>query len=119
MAQFLPDPAELLTAIARLLDDKVLPVVPSDVQHQVRVAGHLAALLAREARLGPDSAAAERAAIERVVGPAGDDAVVAFDEWLRGEVDPAGELAAWEALVAIARADLAICKPGHDRYEGV
>ena len=47
--QFLPDAPELLAAIATLLDEKVLAAVPADLQHQVRVAGHLAALVEREA----------------------------------------------------------------------
>ena len=34
--QFVPEAADLLAAIGKLLDEKVLDVVPPDLQHQVR-----------------------------------------------------------------------------------
>jgi hypothetical protein len=116
--QFLPEAPELLAAIARLLDEKVLPVVPGDLQHQVRVAGHLAALLEREARLGPAAERRERELVAGLLGAASDDPAAQLDDYLRTDDDPAFEARAWEALVEITRADLAICKPGHDSWEG-
>ena len=117
--QFLPAAPELLGAIATLLDTKVLAAVPADLQHQVRVAGHLAALLEREARLGPEAVRRERELIGALLGVDADDPAAALDERLRAGVDDELADRAWEALVAITRDDLAICKPGHDGWEGV
>jgi hypothetical protein len=118
--QFLPAAPELLGAIATLLEDKVLAAVPADLQHQVRVAAHLSRLLEREARLGPEAARRERGLITAVLGHAADDPAAALAERLGSDdVDAAFEARAWEALVQVTRADLAICKPGHDRWEGV
>lgn len=118
--QFLPESADLLGAIATLLDEHVLAVVPSDLQHRVRVAAHLSSLLEREARLGPDAVARERELLNALLDAPTDDPITAVAERLRtGEgVDDAFERQAWEAIVEITRADLAICKPGHDGWEG-
>lgn len=122
MAQFLPESADLLAAIARLLDDQVLAAVPPDLQHKVRVAGNLAKILEREARLGPAAADRERVLVADVLGepldPLDDPAAV-LDARLRAGVDDELADRAWVALVEIARGDLAIAKPGHDGYEGV
>ncbi|MFV0307055.1 MAG: DUF6285 domain-containing protein [Desertimonas sp.] len=122
MAQFLPESADLLAAIAKLLDEQVLAVVPSDLQHRVRVAANLSRILEREARLGPDAVRRERELIEGVLDEALSaerDPAAALAERLRGGVDDALAARAWSALVDITRADLAIAKPGHDVYEGV
>jgi hypothetical protein len=39
-------------------------------------------------------------------------------ERIRADDEPAFQHAVWEALVATAREDLAIAKPGHDAWEG-
>ena len=115
--QYLPDAADLLAAIGDLLDDRVLAAVPPDLQHHVRVAAHLSELLAREAALGDDNTANERRLIAGLLGAEHDDPVAALDDAIgAGDVDL--EVRAWSVLVEIARRDLAICKPGHDAYEG-
>lgn len=122
MAQFLPDAPELLAAIRTLLHDHVLPAVPADLQHRVRVAANLAGILEREARSGRGLEARERDLIGDVVGrdlALDDDAPAQLDEHLRGGVDDAEADRIWQVLVAICRDDLAVCKPGHDAYEGV
>jgi hypothetical protein len=116
--QFVPEAADLLAAIGKLLDEKVLNVVPPDLQHQVRVAAHLSTLLEREARLGPAGAARERELLTGLLGEEVDNPNDALAARLRDGDDEAFEAAAWPALVEIARMDLAIAKPGHDRYEG-
>lgn len=122
MAQFLPDAADLLGAIGRLLDDQVLAVVPADLQHKVRVAGNLAKILERESRLGPAGERREHELVAELLGeplPHDVDPATALDQRLRAGVDDDLAARAWTACVEIARADLAIAKPGHDRYEGV
>lgn len=116
--QFLPDSAELLGAIAKLLDDKVLAAVPPDLQHQVRVAGHLAGLLEREARLGPEAAVRERELLSALLGVDADDPAAAVADRIRTGDDLEFENQCWTALVEITRADLAIAKPGHDGWTG-
>ena len=88
------------------------------LQHQVRVAGHLAALLEREARLGPDAVRRERELIGALLGLDADDPAGALDARLRAGVDDEFAARTWEALVDVTRHDLAICKPGHDSWEG-
>ena len=116
--QFPPDAADLLAAIGRLLDDKVLEAVPPHLQHQVRVAGHLAHLVEREVRLGPENAGRERRMLADLLGADVADPQAALAERIRSGDDAAFEAEAWTALVAITRADLAVAKPGHDAWEG-
>jgi hypothetical protein len=117
--QFPPEAAQLLHAIATLLEDDVLPAVAPELQHRVRVAAHLARLLEREVRLGPDIDARERDALGgRGSGSTTLELAAALADRLRTEDDPAALTRAWTALVAIARDDLSIAKPGYDEWEG-
>ncbi|MFJ4651323.1 DUF6285 domain-containing protein [Nocardia sp. NPDC088792] len=96
--QYRPTATELLTTLAELLEDTLLPALPPELRHQARVGAHLARLLERELRLGPETARREREA--------------------RADLDPADEAELWAALVEIVRADLSIAKPGYDAWEG-
>ena len=114
MSQFPPDAGALLDAVAGVLDE-VLPEVPGDVQHRVRVAAHLTRLVAREVRHGAEAAAVERAALTDLLGADADMATL-VDRLLAGG-DPEFAERAWAALVDITRADLAIAKPGHTDWD--
>jgi hypothetical protein len=116
--QFVPEAADLLAAIGKLLDEKVLNVVPPDLQHQVRVAAHLSTLLEREARLGPAGAAKERELLTGLLGEEVDDPNAVLAARIREGDDESFEARAWPVVVEITKMDLAIAKPGHDRYEG-
>ncbi len=118
--QYRPTTAELLAAVADLLETDVLAAVPADLQHKVRVAANLARVLEREARLEADSLAHERELLTELLGHAGpvDDLRDELARRLRAGSDETFERAAWTALVAVARDDLAIAKPGHDQWEG-
>ena len=119
--QFAPDAPTLLAAIGTLLDEQVLRAVPADLQHQVRVAGHLAKLVERELRLGPAADARERELLAGLLGDEAigvDDPVEAVAARLRERDDLEFERAAWPVLVEIARLDLTVAKPGHDAWEG-
>jgi hypothetical protein len=118
--QYRPTTAELLGSIADLLDDEVLAAVPAVLQHQVRVAANLARILEREAVLSPGALERER---ERLIGLLGHDGELTdlsseLARRLRAGEDASFERDAWKALVATARDDLAIAKPGHDGWEG-
>lgn len=120
--QYEPSAEELLAAIAELLEDEVLPAVPDALKHKCRVAANLVRILEREERLGPAAAARERERLLALLGGAGDEAAVELSAELarrvRADDDLAFQRAAWDTLVAIARADLAIANPGHDAWEG-
>ena len=119
--QFVPTAAELAAAIAGLLEEQVIGEVPAHLQHPVRVAGHLARLLEREARLGPGAADRERVLLAELLGVEDGD-VAALTAELATRIRTGGDddfaRAAWAALVEITRGDLAIAKPGHDSWEG-
>jgi hypothetical protein len=114
MAQYRPDAATLLAAIAEVLDD-VLDDVPAAKRHQVRVAANLARLVAREAEFGAAAASEELAALHALVGHADNitDAGERLAERIREGVDDEFAREAWAALVEITRRDLDIAKPGH------
>jgi len=116
--QFVPEAADLLAAIGKLLDEKVLDVVPPDLQHQVRVAAHLSTLLEREARLGPADAVRERQLLTGLLGEDVADPTDALASRIRTGDDEAFEAKAWPVVVEITKMDLAIAKPGHDRWDG-
>jgi hypothetical protein len=123
--QYRPTAAELLHDISSLLSDEVLDQVSVEVQHKVRVAANIAQILEREVALAGPNAERELAITRDLLGvPAGDPAPLSE---LRGRLANAlraGELPArsddevWNALVQIARDDLAISKPGHDGWTG-
>jgi hypothetical protein len=118
--QYRPTTAELLASIAALLDDEVLASVPAALQHKVRVAANLSRILEREAVLSPGAREREQERLARILGHDGElsDLSAELARRLRGGEHPSFERDAWQALVAIARDDLAIAKPGHDRWEG-
>src|SRR4051794_11253931 len=97
--QFVPDAADLAAAIARLLEEQVGGELPAHLQHPVRVAGHLARLLEREARLGAANAARERALLEGLMGAGAHDLQAALATRIRDVDDPEFERRAWVALV--------------------
>ncbi len=122
--QYEPSAAELLAAIAELLEDELLPALPHAMKPQCRVAGNLARILEREQRLGPDSSVRERERLRALVGGGGDSGDTAelsgqLAERIKTDDDPVFQQRAWDALVAITRDDLAIAKPGHDAWEGI
>lgn len=117
--QFVPDAADLASAVAKLLEEQVGDAVPPHLQHPVRVAAHLARLLEREARLGAAAAAREQELLVSLLGAdVGDDPSAVLAERIRTDDDEDFARAAWETLVEITRQDLTIAKPGHDSWEG-
>src|SRR5262245_38266396 len=102
--QYQPSAAELLAAIAELLEDDLLPAVPDALKHRTRVAANLARILEREEALGPAAAQRERERLAALVGGDTDDAVGLARELarrVRADDDPEFQRDAWEALVAI------------------
>jgi hypothetical protein len=118
--QYEPTADELLAAIADLIDDELIAALPDDLRHRGRVAANLVRILEREQRLAPAAAAREHETLATLLGRDGDVAELsaALARRARTDDDPVFQRRAWEALVTIARDDLAIAKPGHDAWEG-
>ncbi|WP_433677764.1 DUF6285 domain-containing protein [Nocardia sp. CA-119907] len=96
--QYRPTAAELLAALAELLEDTLLPALDPALRHQARVGANIARIVQRELELGDEAAQHERDLLAAV--PEGDDRAL------------------WHAMVEVVRADLRIAKPGYDAWEG-
>lgn len=118
--QYEPSADELLAAIAELLEDELIAALPDHLRHRGRVAANLVRILEREQRLAVAAAAREHDTLTALLGRDGDvmELAAALASRVRTDDDPLFQRRAWEALVTIARDDLAIAKPGHDAWEG-
>ncbi len=115
-----PHARELLSEIAETLESEVLPATEGLVQHHVRVAASLCRILEREAALGAEIEAAQRARLQQLLASDTDDVASltrSLDLVLAYGVDDGFARAAWESLVAITRDKLRVAKPGHDAYD--
>ncbi len=115
-----PNAEELLQAIATSLETELMPALSGALEYRARVALNLVRILERELRLGPEAHAREVELLEALVGPGGD--VLALNARLAarlrtGDADPDFERRAHAALLEIARAKLAIARPGYERYD--
>lgn len=120
-----PSAADLLATVAEVLSDEIVPALSGPAQHHARVAASLVGIVERELRLGPDAADREHAALAALLDDVGTDASL---DVLRSRIssalragfadDPDTDRAVWDVLVASVSADLAIAKPGHDRWDG-
>lgn len=117
-----PTAAELLRDIAATLDERILPLLSGNEQHQVRVAANLCRILEREVAMGPGLESEERALLRDLLPDAAPDATL--DE-LNAElarriatVDDRRFLArAHAALLTTTRGKLAVNKPGYDAFD--
>jgi hypothetical protein len=120
-----PTAAELLAVVAEVLERDIVPALDGPVQHHARVAASLVAIVERELRLAPAAAAHELSAATEALP---DDQAPADLGEARAELaaalragmadDPSVASDVWQMLMAVARDDLAISKPGHDSWEG-
>ena len=115
-----PNAQELLATLADWLDREAIPSLDGGAAYRARVAANLAHILEREARLGPAALERERASIEALVGPGG--SLEELNARLSGRLlDGTGgvefERRALRALWEIARAKLAIARPGYEAYD--
>ena len=118
--KYRPNDAELLDAIAALLEEQVLAAVPPALQHQVRVAANLTRILQRQQDLEPAALENERHRLADLLGHDGalTDLRGELDQRIRDDDPTLHPKQLWDLLVATARDDLATAKPGHDAWEG-
>jgi len=106
-----------------VLERDLVPALSGPAQHHARVAASLVGIVEREIRLGPAAATREVEVLQRLLGDDGDD-LLELRTRLASELragladDPARAAEIWPALMELVRADLAICKPGHDSWDG-
>ena len=115
-----PTATELLTDIADLLTDEVMPALEGGVQHNVRVAANLCRIVEREVRLGPGLDAEEQRLLRELLPDAepSDDTPALharlIDAIRAGSID---EGKCRDALLTITRGKLAVVKPGYDEFD--
>jgi len=115
-----PNAEELLAAIAMSLEQEIMPALSGGLEYRARVAVSLARIVERELRLGPAALAREQALLETLVGAG--ESVLALNTRLAallrsGATDREFERRAHAALDEIARAKLAIARPGYQSYD--
>lgn len=119
-----PTAADLLAIVGEVLAEEIVPALHGPVQHHARVAASLVGIVERELRLGPAADAAEAQALGELLGT-GDTADL---DGMRAEIasrlragladEPSSAAPVWQVLMDSVRADLGICKPGHDTWTG-
>jgi Domain of unknown function (DUF6285) len=121
-----PTASELLEAVARVLEEQIVPALSGPVQHNARVAASLVSIVERELRLSPAADATELATLRSALGadaPAAAslaDLRTSFASALRSGLadDDAKSRELWSVLMAGVKSDLAVVKPGHDGWSG-
>lgn len=114
-----PTAAELLDAMAELLEEDVLATVPPELKHRVRVAASVARILQRDATFGLNVERSAQRVLTRLLDEEGaaDDLRRRMAERVLSSDDPGYERVAWEAAVELTKGELSIVKPGHDAWE--
>jgi Domain of unknown function (DUF6285) len=119
-----PTAIELLETVAGFLEDELMPTLDGPASYRTRVAVNLLKILAREALLGPDAIARECELLSDLlrVGYVSDPQLLdpqLLNRRLATAID-AGEVSheqVWPALMEIARAKVAVIRPGYDAYD--
>jgi len=118
-----PTAAELVATVTEFLEVEVLPNVDGTLRYHTLVAANLLKILRREVDLQPAADAAERAALQELLGAPEVDDLLTLNEQLHrllldgGELQPGFEAQAWQVLMAATDAKLVVNKPGYDRYD--
>lgn len=115
-----PCAPELLDAVARLLRDELLPLLPPAAAFNARVAANAVDLAARELRGGPQADAAACSRLRALLGrPDGDADTLQADlvQRLRSGLQPLDDPALLQHLWASTLDKMAIDQPGYAPYQ--
>ncbi len=117
-----PTAPELLRDIAATLDERIVPLLTGNEQHQVRVAANLCRIVEREVRLGPGLEIEERRLLLDLLADRPADATTAeLNAELARRVattdDPDFLARAHGVLLALSGHKLAVNKPGYDEFD--
>ena len=122
-----PTAHELLDTVARFLEDELMPTLDGPAAYRTRVAANLVRILEREEALGEAQLRRERDLLCNLLGIEAASLPAALVRYqvaslnaraataiADGRVD---HVTAWEPLMEITRAKLAIIRPGYDDYD--
>ena len=123
-----PTAAELLATVAAYLETELMPALDGPLAYRTRVAANLVRILERENSIGPALLLREYDLLRGLLGDTtrpspssvSADQVAELNRRLAAAID-AGSVPhadAWPALMEIARAKLAIIRPGYDAWDG-
>jgi len=123
--QDLPDPEQLLTAVARFLREDAGPALgrqgDNALAYQARVAANMVDTVARQTQLAPAADAAERRRLQALLGLPDEADLAALNRRLAsrladGTIDSSYPGLA-DHLWATTLAKLAVDQPGYDTYQ--
>jgi len=122
-----PTAHELLDTLGRFLEDELMPALDGPAAYRTRVAANLVRILEREEALGDAQLRRERDLLCNMLGidAASLPATSISDQVASLNIRAAAAIAdgrvdhakAWEPLMEITRAKLAIIRPGYDDYD--
>jgi Domain of unknown function (DUF6285) len=122
-----PTAAELLATLAGYLEDELMPALDGPLAYRTRVAANLVRILERENSLGPALLLREYELLSGLLGEpvrrlpsaASSAEVAELNRRLALAIDAGSVRHAdvWPALMEIARAKLAIIRPGYDAWD--
>lgn len=122
-----PTARELLDTVATYLEAELMPALDGPLAYRTRVAANLVRILERENSLGPALLQREYELLRGLLGdearPAragvSADDVAELNRRLAAAIDAdtVRHADAWPALMEIARAKLAIIRPGYDAWD--
>jgi len=118
-----PTAAELVATVTEFLESEVLPNVDGTLRYHTLVAANLLKVLRREVDLQSAADAAERTALQDLLGAPEVDDLLTLNERLHrllleaDDLQPGFEARAWQVLMEATGAKLAVNKPGYDRYD--
>jgi len=117
-----PTARELLATLNEFFEEELLPSISGPLQYRVRVAANLVRIIERELALGQLHDENEHASLRSLVDGDEHDDLSSINAQVSSAI-AAGAFdgnpeALWSALMDVARAKLAVVKPGYDAYDG-
>lgn len=122
-----PTATELLATVGAYLETELMPALDGPLAYRTRVAANLVRILERENSIGPALLLREWVLLRGLLGDeiaqsdsaATSDEVAKLNRQLATAIDAGSVLHAdaWPALMEIARAKLAIIRPGYDEWD--